>query len=204
MSLIVFLQETKLSLWWLTEAFDFSDGGSLTWNEPPPTQIVQAVGNPVHHYSSRQLHEGTINANLSWQFDLTELKFKTLILLFNGTILGGVTSSGQGLVAGFKNQFGFDWILNQTFVRLIIFNVTIKENGTFTCRVRVRVDTGQGFGAHFDSNVQVNVVGKLKVGTYIYIYRERERERERERGRERERILHGHAWICCRSFWSLG
>ncbi|XP_015774926.1 PREDICTED: uncharacterized protein LOC107353119 [Acropora digitifera] len=141
----------------INEAFDFSDRGRLTWNEPPPTQIVQAVANPEDHSSSRQLHEGTINAYLSWQFYLTELNFSSLVILFDGTTVAGVTSLGYGPEHGFENKFDIDWIPKQTFVRLIIFNVTAKESGTFTCRVAVHERSGFA-SFQFDSNVQVDVV----------------------------------------------
>ena len=144
------------------EDFDFSDGGSLTWNEPPPTQIVKAVPYTVDHNSTRQLHEGTKNATLSWQFDLTEIKFASLAIWFNGTSIAGVQSSGSGPEPGFENQFGIDWIPNQTFVRLIIFNVTTEEKGTFTCRV-LALRKMAGFASfEFKSKVQVDVVGKSK------------------------------------------
>ena len=141
----------------------------MTWNEPPPTQIVQAVHNPVDHFSSRQLYEGTINANLSWRFNLTELKFTNLGLIFDSKFIGGAEPSRQTIRAGFENQFGIDWIFNQTFVRLIIFNVTIKENGTFALRVAT-VKGPRNY--HFHSKVQVDVVGELKVKSRnIYIER---------------------------------
>ncbi|XP_044180352.1 uncharacterized protein LOC114972267 isoform X2 [Acropora millepora] len=134
-----------------------TDGGSLTWNEPPPTQVVQAVANPEDHFSSRQLHEGTINANLSWQFDLTELNFRSLVILFDGTTVAGVTSLGFGPEYGFVNQYDIDWIPNKNFLTLIIFSVTTEQNGKFTCRVAVH--TMKGFASfQFDSNIQVDVV----------------------------------------------
>ena len=161
MSLTVFLHwETKSSLRLvrLTETFDyFSDGRSLTWNEPPPTQNVQAVGDPVDHFSSRQLFEGTINATLRWQFDLTELIFDELVILFGGTTIAGVKSQRSGPEPGFENRFGIDWSSSQHFVKLIIFTVKIEENGTFTCRVAT--DAVTGFGSFtFESIVQVDVV----------------------------------------------
>ena len=133
----------------------------MTWNEPPPTQIVQAVANPVDHFSSRQLREGNINATLRWQFDLTELNFRSLVILFGGTTVAGVIKSlGSGPQPGFENQFGIDWSFNQTFVKLIIFNVTVEENGRFTCQVYA--DAVEGFAYfRFESNIQVDVVGKL-------------------------------------------
>ena len=134
----------------------------MTWNEPPPTKIVQALFNPVDHFSNRQLREGNINVTLSWQFDLTELSFHSLVILFDGTTIAGVKSSGFGSQPGFEKQFGIDWSANQNFVKLIIFNVTTEENGIFTCRVAAHPMTGFG-SFQFKSNVQVDVVGKCKV-----------------------------------------
>ena len=135
----------------------------MTWNEPPPTQSVQAVANPVNHFSSRQLREGNINATLRWQFDLTELNFRSLVILFDGTTVAGVIkSSGFGPQPGFENQFGIDWSLSQTFVELVIFNVTVEEDGRFTCQVYADAVEGYVY-FRFESNVQVNVVGKLQV-----------------------------------------
>ena len=134
----------------------------MTWNEPPPTQNVQAVADPVDHFSSRQLHKGKINATLSWQCDLTELTFDGLNILFDGTVIAGVKSQRSGTQPGFENRFGIDWSSSQRFVKLIIFNVTIEENGTFTCRVAT--DAVTGFGSFtFESIVQVDVFGKLQV-----------------------------------------
>ena len=141
---------------------------------------MPAIGIPVDHFSNRELRQGTINASLKWRFNLTELRFLSLVVLFDGKAVGGATSSGQQLQREFENQFGFEWILNQTFVRLIIFNVTIKEQGTFTCRVKARAEK-RPFAFQFRSNVQVDVVGKRKVKsrnththththTHIYIY----------------------------------
>ena len=134
----------------------------MIWNEPPPTQIVQAALNTVDHFSSTQLHEGTNNANLSWQFDLSDLRFTSLTIFFGTTDIAGADSSGSGPRPGFVNQFDIDWISHQNFVRLIIFKVTFEQNGTFTCRVTAG---GTGFGSSylFESIVQVDVVGKLKV-----------------------------------------
>ena len=134
----------------------------MTWNKPLPIQIVQAVANPVDHFSSTQLREGNINATLSWQFDLTELVFRSLVIKFNRTTIAGAKSSRSGPQPGFENQFAIDWIPSQNLVKLFIFNVTTKENGTFTCQVDV--DAVTGFASfEFRSNVKVDIVGKLQV-----------------------------------------
>ena len=134
----------------------------MTWNEPPPTQIIEAVANPVDHFSSRQLREGNMDANLSWQFNLTELKFDLLEIFFDMTSIAGADSSGSAPQSGFENQFGIDWSPNQNFVRLIIFNVTIEVNGTFSCRVTAKRMKGVG-SFLFESIVRVDVVGKVKI-----------------------------------------
>ena len=156
---------------WLTEAFDFSDGENLTWNEPPPTQIVQAVANPVQHFSSRQLFEGTINATFSWHFGLTDLIFDFLIILFEGDSVARVSPSLTGIRPSYANRFGLDWIPNKNLVKLFIFNVTTEDNGTFSCRVAAdSLDRFSEF--RFTSNIQVDVVGKLKEKSWnIYLYR---------------------------------
>ena len=167
--IIVFLQEAKLLLWWLTKAFDFSDGASLTWNEPPPTKTVQAAGVISNHLSSRSLHEGT-SENLSWQFNLTELKFSYLVLSFNRTHFAEATSLGKVVQSRFRKQIGIHWIRNKNLITLMIVNTT---TGTFTCQVNVFAVEGIGLPLQFESNVKVDVVGKLKVksrNTDIYIY----------------------------------
>ena len=120
---------------------------------------MQAVTDPVDHFSRRRLHEGNINATLRWQFDLTALNFDSLAILFNGTVIAGVRSQRPGLVPGFEKQFGIDWSTSPHFVKLIIFNVTVEENGTFICRVDADTDTGF-ISFIFESIVQVDVVGK--------------------------------------------
>ena len=132
----------------------------MAWDQPLPIQIIQSA-NPVDHFSSRQLFEGTINATLNWQFRLNQLNFGSLVISLNGTPIGGVGSLGSGLQPGFENKFGIDWNPNQKLVKLFIFKVTTKQNGTFTCQVDANEVTGfvtKNF--QFRSNVQVHVVGK--------------------------------------------
>ncbi|XP_044180712.1 lachesin-like isoform X4 [Acropora millepora] len=138
--------------------FPETDGGSLTWNEPPPTQIVQAViTNPVNHFSSRQLFEGTINATFSWHFGLTDLIFDFLIILFEGDSVARVSPSLTRIRPSYANRFGLDWIPNKNLVKLFIFNVTTEDNGTFSCRVAAdSLDRFSDF--RFTSNIQVDVV----------------------------------------------
>ena len=123
---------------------------------------MQAAANTVKHSSSRQLLEGTVNATLSWQFDLTKLIFKSLVIFFQGNSVGRISPSVKGTPPWYANRFGLDWIPNQNFGKLLIFNVTTEDIGVFSCRITA--DSLDGFGVfQFTSNVQVDVVGKLKV-----------------------------------------
>ncbi|XP_015749159.1 PREDICTED: lachesin-like [Acropora digitifera] len=138
--------------------FPETDGASLTWNEPLPTRIVQAViTNPVNHFSSRQLFEGTINATLSWHFGLKGLIFESLFILFEGDSVARASPSLSGIQPSYANRFGLDWFPNQNLVKLFIFNVTTEDNGTFSCRVSA--DSLDRFSVFlFTSNIQVDVV----------------------------------------------
>lgn len=131
-----------------------AEGESLTWNEPPPNQTIQAdLLNPLDHLSSGKLHAGTMNANLSWQFTLTALSFTGLHLSFNGIFFGNVEPL-TFLQSKLKHRFGLDWNHNQGIIRLIIFNVTSEESGTYSCKV-----LAQGsYPYEFESKVQVDVV----------------------------------------------
>ena len=124
----------------------------------PQTQPVQAG---VDHFSKSKLQEGNL-ANLTWQFTLNNLTLSRLVLLFDRTAFAEATPSGKGV------QFGFQ---TQTFITLMIFNAT---NGTFICQVNaVTVGGIISFPHQFEINVQMDVVGKLKVKSrniYIYIY----------------------------------
>ena len=155
---IIFLQETKSLPWWLAEAFDFSDGASLISYNLPPTQTVQAG---VDHFSKSKLQEGNLE-NLTWQFSLNNLTLSRLVLLFDRTPFAEATPSGKVV------QFGFQ---TQTLITLMISNAT---NGTFICQVNaVTVEGIISFPHQFEINVQVDVVGKLKVKSrniYIYSY----------------------------------
>ena len=117
------------------------------------------------------------NASLTWQFTLTALKFKYLVLSLNGTRIAVTTASIQMVDPRFENHFSLSWVSYQAFLRLTI-NMTIEKNGAlFTCQVYA-MTVNDSLMWPFRSNVQVDVVGKLKVKSrnicsmhiYIYIY----------------------------------
>ena len=113
----------------------------------------------VDHFSKSKLQEGNL-ANLTWQFSLNNLTLSRLVLLFDRTPFAEATALGKVV------QFGFQ---TQTLITLMIFNAT---NGTFICQVNaVTVGGIISFPHQFEINVQVDVVGKLKVTSRnIYIF----------------------------------
>jgi len=128
---------------------------------------VQAVGHPVDHLSSRKLNEGTSNVNLSWNFNLTELKFSFLTLFFETTPYATAWPSGQVVQLGLRNYLKIDrWIPSQISfeLRLMIFKLPINKDGAFTCTVYAdKVKGNVSFPFRFHSSIRVDVVGKLKV-----------------------------------------
>ena len=124
----------------------------------------------VDHFSRQQFHDGTTYANLTWQFTLTALKFKYLVLSLNGTRIAVITASIQVVDPRFENHLSIRWIPDQTILRLTVLNITTEKNGALlTCQVyAMAVDSSMW---PFCSIVQVDVVGKLKVKSRnIYMY----------------------------------
>ncbi|XP_067018977.1 uncharacterized protein [Acropora muricata] len=147
-----------------------AEGESLTWNEPPPKQTVQAnLFTPSVRLSSRELHQATINASLIWQFTLTALSFTGLHLRFNGIFVGNIGPLAV-LRSKLKHRFGLDWNHNQSIIRLIIFNVTSEETGTYSCKVLAK----GLWDYEFESNVQLDVVAPpmVTVASKVYVGRE--------------------------------
>ena len=133
----------------------FSDGGSLTWNEPLPIQNIpdNAI---VEHTNHTTLPQGTY-ASLTWRFSLSsDLTFDSLTIRFDKEAIAGIWSSGQGVVPSFEDKYGITWIPSQR-ITLGIFHVTTAQNGTFVCEVTAA--KGHAI-ATWKSIIEVDVLGK--------------------------------------------
>ena len=109
------------------------------------------------HRNHTRLIEGTINAPLSWYFNLSSgLTFLGLNLKWGTDTIAVVNSQKQEVSAGFKDKCAFNWIPNQG-ITLVIFKVTTEHNATFACEV---VALGNGIQT-WRSHVQVDVVGRV-------------------------------------------
>ena len=131
-----------------------SDAQSITWNEPPPVTTVSDY-NSVHT-STVQLYEGSTNKKLNWRFSLTQQVALVSIELEDGTVVANVLQpSGSVTVSqAFTSTVNITWVPGH--VTLIIFNVTVSDERTFTCRLTVP-------GNSWRSNIIVDVVGNLTV-----------------------------------------
>ena len=118
----------------------------------------------MDHLSSRKINEGTSNAHLSWKFNLTELKFSFLTLLFKTTPYATAWPSEQVVQHGLRNYLKItSWIPSRISfeLRLMIFRI---KDGAFTCVVNAdKVKGNVSFPFGFHSIIRVDVVGNLKM-----------------------------------------
>ena len=134
-----------------------TDGNQLTWNEPLPILTVpQSDVSSVFHRSHTRLIEDTINASLSWYFNLSGLTFNSVNLKLKPDNIAFVTNQKQEISAGFQGKYAINWIPNQR-ITLVIFKVTSEHNATFACEVAA---VGNGLSI-WRSEVQVDVVGRV-------------------------------------------
>ncbi|XP_068685624.1 neuronal growth regulator 1-like isoform X1 [Montipora foliosa] len=131
-----------------------TDGNSITWYEPLPIQTIQDASR-LDHSSYTKLLKRANNASLSWNFSLSsDLIFDSLTFSFEGVAIAGVRSSGRGVLPRFQDKYKISSISFQRFT-LVILNVTIKDNGTFSCEVYA----AKGVATfRWKSNVQAYVV----------------------------------------------
>ncbi len=135
-----------------------TDGGSVTWYEPPPVVTTSITGTDLFA-DSKQLIEGNTDAPLSWNFSLTaDLTLFSVVLTSNNKNVATIAPSLgiAGVVLSFKDRFNITWIPNRA--TLIIFNVTADDKGEFGCTV----STFQGItNKVWVRKIPVQVVGKL-------------------------------------------
>ena len=131
-----------------------SDAQSITWNEPPPVTTVSDYN--FVHTSLVQLYEGSTNKKLNWRYSLTQQPILVSIELEDASVVANVLQpSGSVTVSqAFTSTVNVTWVPGH--VTLIIFNVTVSDERTFTCRLTVP-------GNSWRSNIIVDVVGNLTV-----------------------------------------
>ena len=144
----------------LQGCFSISDGGSVTWFEPPPVETTSDALKELTA-DSRPIFEGSTNAPLRWNFSLTAdenpVTLITIALKLNGVSVATiVASTGQiGIQTSFQGRYNVSWI--PQLATMTIFNVTAEDNGEFCCEV----STLEGASSKvWKRKVTVEVVGK--------------------------------------------
>lgn len=152
--------------WHLQGSFSVSDGGSVTWFEPPP---VVTTSNDLEELiaDSQSIRKGLTNVPLRWNFSLTAdtnpITLITVALKLNDVIFATiVASTGQiGMSTSFQGRYNISWI--PQVITMIIVNVTSEDSGEFGCEV----STLEGASSKvWKRKMTVEVVGKL--GSFVF------------------------------------
>ena len=137
----------------LHEIYFNSDAQSITWNEPPP--VTTFSDDSFVHTSKIRLYEGSTNKQLNWRFSLTQQLLLVSIELEDASLLANIGQDGSVIInQAFTSRINVTWVTGH--VTLIIFNVSVSDERTFTCQLSVP-------GNSWRSSIIVDVVGNLTV-----------------------------------------
>lgn len=132
-----------------------SDAGSITWHEPPPSQIV--TDDTVTFTSFKILTKGSFNEELSFNFSLTaDLAIVSVTIQLDGNV---VATYFPGLAtvtveSPYFSRFNATWV--PTKLTLIVLNVTSADKGQYRCEVL----TTEGDINRWKRIIEVEVFGK--------------------------------------------
>ena len=133
-----------------------SDGGSITWYDPP---VIETVTTPSSISSAnKSLIKGSMNAELNCNFSLTtDLRLIIVSMKFGITPVATYLRSQQALsvVQGFRSRFNATWVPSR--LTLILLNVTSADEGEYLCEV---VTFGRSVYT-WVRKIHVSLIGKL-------------------------------------------
>ena len=134
----------------------YSDGGSITWFEPPPAQTVTG---PLRVSSTnKSLIKGSLNQELSCSFSLTAgLRIIAVSMKIGGRAVATFLRNQKtvSVEPSFASRFNATWFPNK--LTLIFFNVTAAEEKEYLCQV-VSVSPPQTW----IRKIHVSLLGKLR------------------------------------------
>ncbi|XP_067030254.1 fibroblast growth factor receptor-like isoform X2 [Acropora muricata] len=119
---------------WSMAVFQLSDGGSVTWFEPPPFETVTDPSIIATAYIN--LTKGFADEELSCNFSLSaDLSLVAASIKLGGSSIAGFVQNQRVLTIqpGFENRFNVTWVPNK--LTLILLNVTSAEEGEYRCEV---------------------------------------------------------------------
>lgn len=132
-----------------------SDAGSITWHEPPPSQIVR--DDRVTFTSFKILTKGSFNEEVSFNFSLTaDLAIVSVTIQLNGNIVATYFPVLAKVTVGspYFSRFNATWV--PTKLTLIVLNVTSADKGQYRCEV---LTIGGGIN-RWKRIIEVEVFGK--------------------------------------------
>ena len=134
-----------------------SDGGSITWFEPPPFATVTEPF--IISAANKSLIKGSPNEELSCNFSLTaDLRIITVSMKFGGRAAVTLVEKRQAPSVDpiFASRLNATWYLNK--LTLILFNVTDAEEGEYRCEV---ISFGRS-AQTWVRTIQVSLLGKIR------------------------------------------
>ena len=133
----------------------YSDGGSITWFEPPPAQTVTGpLGVSV---TNKSLIKGSINEELSCNFSLTAgLRITVVSMKIGGRAVVTFVPNLKtpSVEPSFASRLKATWLPYK--LTLIFFNVTAAEEKEYLCQVSVTPPQT------WIRKIHVSLVGKLR------------------------------------------
>ena len=135
----------------------FSDGGSITWYEPPPLETV--TDDAVTFTSFKNLIKGSLNKQLSFNFSLTaDLTIVSVTIELDNdavaTYLPVILT--PTVESTFVGRFNVSWV--PTKLTLIVLNVSSADKGRYRCEVL----TSGGGVKRWKRIIEVDVFGKCQ------------------------------------------
>ena len=134
----------------------YSDGGSITWFEPPPAQTVTDPSRVSA--TNKSLIKGSLNEELSCNFSLTPgLRIIAVSMKIGGRTAATFVQNQKtpSVDPSFASRLNATWFPNK--LTLIIFNVTAAEEEEYLCQV-VSVSPAQVW----IRKIHVSLLGKLR------------------------------------------
>ena len=138
-----------------------SDGGSITWFDPPPFETV--TDSAIISAVNKTLIRGFPDEELSCNFSLTaDLSLITVSMKYGASTIATYLQSQQALSVDptFVSRLNATWVPNK--LTLILFSVTDAGKGEYRCEVV----TYAGSVQTWVRKIQVSLVGKPSRSVY--------------------------------------
>ncbi|KAK2547306.1 hypothetical protein P5673_032806 [Acropora cervicornis] len=119
---------------WSMAIFRVSDGGSITWFDPPPFETV--TDSAIISAVNKTLIRGFPDEELSCNFSLTaDLSLITVSMKYGASTIATYLQSQQALSVDptFVSRLNATWVPNK--LTLILFSVTDAGKGEYRCEV---------------------------------------------------------------------